>query len=849
MTKQVSLARVQSYLKNKLATTNVNNNKSNGGCLLILASNDWQSKISTMTMNGFQLLQSAFTKTGVDNEVGITKLTRVCSAIGKANASVLGYTDLKWASEVRLGALFLEAFLQCGYIKIYRDSGYSKYNNQAPYVIEAAEGWATLSPTLGTSVLYATSPTRILEESMDVIKTTNVDTQLRVYKEREAPYKKALYNLQDVAWRINKDINRIIINNEDKYLDPMINLMNEDGEIVEWDVTRDISEIPEGLFDLHGAPFQPQLGNKSAVKDSLSELEKLTKIKKSRKNSNKDLDNRIKRAEDKYNSACLFWNAKLRILSKRSKITEFKFIMEKAKEAQTLEYFHQSQFFDWRSRYYTKESFFAYQGSDIARGQFEFYQGKEMNDEGLFYLAVHTANSLNYSFSKEDLKEADWISQDYVTYLEEEGLEDLSLDKMSLQDRAAYVVSHINDLLKIADEENIDALDNTEKPLVSMACLIEWRNIMDANERGEVWVSHLPIAIDGSNNGVQHTSALTRRKRTGELVGMVPTDIPKDFYIEVAKGLIPTAQHWFDQREIPLKDTRKGIAKRAGMVRQYAAGADKISSNMYADCVKAGYTTKHNINMLDCTMLSHKIVKVIDEINIAGSDVMSYLQKIVSFELGSFGFFDEFDEPMKKNTYYEMRNAARELAKSTDDEDKEKLAILEDSLNKVTKKLIQGNGSKSITWITDSGFPVVYEAYQKKKVKAFVTINGVGRIGLTGQLETEKPDVRKFISGISPNYIHSQDSAHLALVVNEAVANGITSLGMIHDSFSCHASDIPQLLSIAKDTFISMYSDEEKLSKIKDELLTDKHEEFDYDVPELGTLDLESIRKSDYFFC
>jgi hypothetical protein len=52
------------------------------------------------------------------------------------------------------------------------------------------------------------------------------------------------------------------------------------------------------------------------------------------------------------------------------------------------------------------------------------------------------------------------------------------------------------------------------------------------------------------------------------------------------------------------------------------------------------------------------------------------------------------------------------------------------------------------------------------------------------------------IRGAAPNYVHSMDAAHLALLVNLAVQlrhpqlhpDGIKDILTVHDSFACHAS-------------------------------------------------------------
>ena len=66
----------------------------------------------------------------------------------------------------------------------------------------------------------------------------------------------------------------------------------------------------------------------------------------------------------------------------------------------------------------------------------QFARGKPMDKHGLFWLAVYTACSYNQSYNIDEIP--DWCGADYRTYLEEEGLESISVDKMTLEDRVQW---------------------------------------------------------------------------------------------------------------------------------------------------------------------------------------------------------------------------------------------------------------------------------------------------------------------------------------------------------------------------------------------------------------------------
>ena len=105
------------------------------------------------------------------------------------------------------------------------------------------------------------------------------------------------------------------------------------------------------------------------------------------------------------------------------------------------------------------------------------------------------------------------------------------------------------------------------------------------------------------------------------------------------------------------------------------------------------------------------------------------------------------------------------------------------------------------------------------------------------------PDVRGFMCGISPNFIHSMDASHMALVID----NWNGDFGAVHDSFSCHACDVEDMLALTKQVFVEMYDVDNFYDYIEDQLITNK-EGLDVAQPTLGSLDIGGIYESDYFF-
>ena len=110
-------------------------------------------------------------------------------------------------------------------------------------------------------------------------------------------------------------------------------------------------------------------------------------------------------------------------------------------------------------------------------------------------------------------------------------------------------------------------------------------------------------------------------------------------------------------------------------------------------------------------------------------------------------------------------------------------------------------------------------------------------------MASDKPDVRGFMCGISPNFIHSMDASHMSLVIED----WDKTFGAVHDSFSTHASDVEELLALTKEKFVNMYDVDNFYNYIEDQLITNK-DGLDVDQPQLGTLEIKEIENSDYFF-
>ena len=96
-------------------------------------------------------------------------------------------------------------------------------------------------------------------------------------------------------------------------------------------------------------------------------------------------------------------------------------------------------------------------------------------------------------------------------------------------------------------------------------------------------------------------------------------------------------------------------------------------------------------------------------------------------------------------------------------------------------------------------------------------------------------------NGISPNVVHSLDSAHMAKLANRMKHNGCSLLA-VHDCASTHACDVDFMQASIREVFIEMYS-----GNLLDDLRMRIDPDFEAPPPQ-GDLDLDQVRWSEFFF-
>lgn len=433
---------------------------------------------------------------------------------------------------------------------------------------------------------------------------------------------------------------------------------------------------------------------------------------------------------------------------------------------------------DWRGRLYPIPNMLTPQGDDVAKGLLQFAQGKPLGENGAYWLAVHIANV--------------WGE-----------------DKETMDDRVQWVLDHEDSILAIA----LDPIDyelkpgmldwkEADKPFQFLAGCLEWAGY---RMTGNDYVSHLPIAMDGSCSGLQHFSAMLRDPVGGKAVNLVPSDRPQDIYqavADVVEGYVEKdAQEGSERAQKWAGKVNRKVCKTPTMTLPY--GVTKFGMQ---DQVQDFLREKHEEGEPWFT--------------VEGDGAKAYIP------------FSAYMGGLIYQCVGEVVRAAPVAMKWLQD------------LSKVMSK-----AGLPLNWRSPAGFPV-QQAYWKQKQKRVKTVFGGTTYTLAYSEDTDTIDARRQASGVAPNFVHSLDASHLMLTVSYALDAGIEDFAMIHDSFGCHACDTDVLNYLIRETFIQQYS-EDRLKEFRDIVLKQLPEELRDEVPPLpekGDLDLGSVRDSVYFF-
>lgn len=445
---------------------------------------------------------------------------------------------------------------------------------------------------------------------------------------------------------------------------------------------------------------------------------------------------------------------------------------------------------DYRGRVYSV-CYFNFQRQDYVRGMFEFAEGKPLGDHGLYWLKVHLANCGDFG----------------------------KVSKAPFEDRVKWVDDNLERIFDMTTDPMQDLWwTEADSPFLFIAAAIDLCRALVRSNPAE-YVSHIPVSFDGSCSGLQHLAAMTRCETTARFVNLTTNERPSDIYQTVADAVKAKVEVVTDGEfsEVAAKALAYGIdrslVKRNVMTWAYSSK-------------KFGMTQQ----LVEDTMLPLK-------------------DKVTAGKLPVHPFAVEKDR-------FPGQTAAKFLGALTFDTIEEVVqrpAEAMEYLQKIARAL--AHEGKPVVWHTPLGFPVVlhYPNLKSNKIRMWMQDRGVNvKVQCTHVEEAPGIDKTRAANAVAPGFVHSYDACHLQMVVNEAWAQGIEYVALVHDSFGCLAGDAQAFRSCITGTFHRLYSENDVLDMIRQETCAQIHSNH-HRIPSrsdvsTGAYDLNDITEALYAF-
>lgn len=455
---------------------------------------------------------------------------------------------------------------------------------------------------------------------------------------------------------------------------------------------------------------------------------------------------------------------------------------------------------DFRGRVYCQSSLLSPQGGDLQKGLLRFAEGKPLGARGKYWLAVQGANT--------------WGN-----------------DKISFDERVAFIEEMTEEIRDwAAVPMGLKGWAGADKPWQFLNWCFEWAALCEWEEEGnspETFVSHLPIAQDGSCSGIQHYSGMLADPIGGAAVNLVPSDKPQDIYGEVAKVAV-------NKLQAILKDEMQLEGYDAEMQKRMAAAWLEVGVTR-STTKKSVMTLPYGSSQLTCR---ESIGQYLDDLHAKELK----LAKAEGREPNRVHpFSNEKGEGMPRF------DAERMLSKLVWDSISEVVVAARMGMKyikDVTGAVVKHN--MALEWVTPTGFIVQQAIFgvSRNRIKTQL----LGGTDFTLLEPTDDIDATKMKSACAPNFVHSMDASHLVMAVNHAAALGITRIAVIHDSFGTHAADTDGFRQALLDSFVEMYSNKNVLKDFKEHNEVRILEEIAVPTPDLLGLNLEVVRQSTYCF-
>jgi DNA-directed RNA polymerase len=284
-----------------------------------------------------------------------------------------------------------------------------------------------------------------------------------------------------------------------------------------------------------------------------------------------------------------------------------------------------------------------------------------------------------------------------------------------------------------------------KEPFQFAAACIEY---VAADTHGSEYVTHLPVWLDASSNGLQHLAIMRRDVKLAAMVNLKTRAGEPDRGIQDTYEIVGAhaqqdlfadepSRFWLDRR-----DDLRALLKRPIMTLPYGVTPQGMLDQIKETCEELGIVAPFEAMV---RLRDHVWAAIVEKLP-GAMETREYIQGIAQHCLDRGAYMQ---------------------------------------------------------WVTPSGFPVD-NRYRKSNAPR-VRLPFLGQSVTIADGYTDEPREQKIIDSAVANFTHSMDAAHLALSVNAAVDRGITNIMTIHDCFGALAPDVHHFGQIRRWELAKMY--------------------------------------------
>jgi DNA-directed RNA polymerase len=533
---------------------------------------------------------------------------------------------------------------------------------------------------------------------------------------------------------------------------------------------------------------------------------------------------------------------------------------------------------DFRGRAYPVPPHLNHLGSDVARGLLLFNEAKPLGPNGLYWLYAHLAaqfgvdkvsfdDRVAFARSKFDLiqqctedpflpnvpnpgfKKRRGLEQPRFLILPEVIAKYRRREaRMEMQMRRDLGLtvdeSKYADLDLSIDDGDFDGCDlpydgeydvnpsipwwmTADSPWQALATCYEIINAERSGNPAE-YMSRMPVHQDGSCNGLQHYAALGRDELGGSRVNLLPADKPQDVYTHVlnqVKVLMEKdVQEGNNLARMLLPHMTRKVVKQTVMTSVY--GVTFIGAR---DQVLRQLKDLKNVNW-ELGFSDEQLTRLQQSLSATCADGEN------DSDSHKLNTRREVEQVMQQSSVYVARLTLNSLS-TVFTGAKAIMTWLAQCAH------LMAQDQQPVSWVTPLGLPVT-QPY--RKATSFQVTTLMQTMTFHDDTDTLPVSGQRQKAAFPPNFVHSLDATHMMLTARDCIEKGLT-FSSVHDSFWTHAADVDIMNESLRDQFVNLYS-QPVLEELRANFVA-RFPNIEFPpLPQRGTLDLNMVRKSNYFF-